>query len=249
MENFEFQLKQLFICGLGLFLNLGCSHIVSIRDSHFAVPFVSEKQWSGHVALVASSNTNVTLINDVNSNPPRRDSLVFNEVSVGDLFGVNFLSVDGGLHIWRGIEVYIEGSRLGFKQQFLNHGAGEGKWVGALLGSARDGKISTQDNSSFAETRLLTTQAGISLGYRYTHVVPYFSYIFENHEASTIVKNNFGSFGPYLDLANHQYYALGISSVDQGLKYAAEVGIIAIHWDRPLKTVHSSVGLKLGYAW
>lgn len=246
-------MKQ-YLLVLSLLLLTSCTHTINFRASHFATPVVAEQQWSGHVAGVGSGVTKITVVNDITTNPPLRNSVEINkDTDVADMLGISYLSLDASLHIWNGTEIYLDGSLVGLRYQFLNHGKGEGLWVGALQGAFGERSVSTSSTSSGieskADSKVTTSQAGISLGYKVKQVVPYFSYIYEAHEVSTKVVNGGGSFGPYADKGNHQYYSLGISSHERGFTYAVEYNLIAISWENSESTSQSTVGAKLGYAW
>lgn len=244
--------KHLFLV-LPLLLT-ACTHTINFRASHFATPVVADKQWGGHIAAVGSGVTKVTVVNDVTTNPPARTSVDVNkDASVADMLGVTFFSLDASLHIWNGTEIYLDGPLLGFRYQFLNHGAGENVWVGALQGAYAQRTVSTSSTNSNieskADSKVTTSQAGISLGYKVSQIVPYFSFIYEAHEVTTNVTNGNGSFGPYPDKGNHQYYSLGLSSYERGFTYAVEYNMITISWDRSENAYQNAVGAKLGYAW
>lgn len=246
-------MKFLLASLIGLLLS-ACSHTVDFRANHFAVPVVADEQWGGQTALVGTGVTKVTLVNDVTTDPPQRNSVRINEdVNIVDLTGLNLLSFDFGLHVWRGIELFVEGSYLGARYQFLNHGKGENVWVGAVQGSyASRGQKTSATNSgvtSSAESEITSTQAGISLGYKLHRVVPYFSYVHEAHEVSTKVINGNGSYGPYADNGTHGYYSLGLSSHERGFHYAIEYSLIDISWVRGDRSSQNALGLKMGYAW
>jgi hypothetical protein len=225
-----------------------------MRASHFAIPITSETQWGGHVALAITSESKITLLNDISSNPPRRTSVLVNQsIDAADVFGFNNLGVDASLGLWRGLDIYLDNSLLGFRQQFLNYGGGSNFWVATIQGAYSEKSESTNEGSAplqaTAESKVKTSQAGISLGYKFVDIVPYFSYIYEFHDVSTKVQNATGSFGPYLDSGVHQYYSLGMGSVGEGFSYALEYSMIYISWNRSTDSYQNAAGFKLGYAW
>lgn len=246
-------MKMLPFLGLS-FLLVSCTHTIDFRTTHFASPVVGEKQWSGHVAAVGSGVTKVTVVNDIASNPPARNSVEINKnVSVADMMGLNNLSLDASLNVWQGLDLFLDGSLGGFRYQFLNHGAADQVWVGAVHGAYASRTVSTSSTTSGveskAESNVLTTQAGISLGYKVHFVVPYISYIHEAHEVSTTVTNGSGTFGSFPDKGTHQYYSVGLASHQRGLSFALEYNMIDISWDRAEKSYQNSAGAKIGFSW
>lgn len=218
------------------------------------MPVIAERQWGGHVAAVGTGLTKVTLINDIESNPPARTTLKVNEdVNVGDVLLINNLGLDAGLSVWQGVELFLDGSMGGFRWQFLNHGANENVWVGAIHGAYGERTASTSSTNSGVESKatskVKTSQAGISLGYKFRALVPYFSYIHEAAEVSTDVTNGAGHFGAYADNGTHENYSLGLSSFHQGFRYAIEYNVIHISWDRAARAYQNAAGVKLGFSW
>lgn len=246
-------MKYLILLSITAFLG-GCGHTVRFPSSHFATPVTAESQWGGSINALGSAVTKVTLISDKSTNPPDRTITINEEVDAGDFLPLFNLGLNGSLSVIQGTEVFFDNSLLGVRFQFLNHGAGTQKWVASILGAYGSREVSTSttyNNSSTdkANSKVITTQAGISLGYKLEHIVPYFSYIYEFHDISTDVTNPNGSFGPYKDQGVHQYYALGISSHGRGFTYGAEYNRIQIKWDRSTTTPQDALGLKLGFSW
>lgn len=254
-------LKQ---AGLGIFILrsllmvvgvCGCAHSIDFRSNHFASPVVSDKQWGGHAAAVGGGVTRVTLSNDTTTNPPTRDKVSINEdVNVTDFLLLNLVSFDASLNVLNGVDLFVDGVYSGVRYQFLNAGAGNDLWVGALHGGyANYTKTTTQSSSASSEVKTMaevtSSQAGLSLGYKFANVVPYFSYILEEHSVSSKVQNSYGSFGPYIDGGKHYYYSLGFSSFEPGLKYAVEISLIDIYWQRSEHRQQTSSAFKLGYQW
>lgn len=246
-------MKTLFALSLLFFLS-ACSHTLKFRASHFAVPVTGENQWDGYAALVGAAVTKVTVIENIETNPPTRNSVKINEdVDAADLVFANNIGVDAGLTVWKGIDLFLDNSLVGFRYQFLNHGAGPHNWVASLQGAYgqkdNTSSITSGGSTSEAKSKIITSQAGISLGYKLEHVVPYLSYIYESHDASTDVTNNSGSFGPYKDNGIHQYYSVGITSHERGFLYGVEYSRIQIKWDRSEEKPQDSMGLRFGFAW
>lgn len=233
----------------------GCSHTLNFRASHFASPIVKEEQWSGHVAIVGSGVTKVTIIDDIESNPPLKNGVSLNNsVGVEDLFGVNFLGLDAGLTIFKGTEIYLDNSLIGARYQFLNHGASAQNWVASIQGAVGGrGSSTTSKNSNItiaeAKSEISTSQAGISLGYKLERIVPYLSYIYESHRVSTKVTNTHGEFGPYKDNGIHQYVSLGFMSHGRGLRYGIEYSFIFLDWENSDRASQEVIATKLGFAW
>ncbi|WP_374029114.1 hypothetical protein [Bdellovibrio bacteriovorus] len=231
----------------------GCGHTINFRASHFAVPMTGEEQWSGHVAPVVASATKVNVINDITSNPPLRSEVRINEdITAGDLIYVTNIGLDASVNVLKGTDIILDNSLLGLRFQFLNHGVKENAWVAALHGAIGKRNVSTSETSgttSDADSDVSSTQAGISLGYKYAFFVPYLSYIYESHDVSTKVTNSHGSFGPYDDKGVHQYYSLGVTTHGKGLRFAVEYNYINIKWDNSDNKSQNTLGLKVGFAW
>ncbi len=231
-----------------------CSHSVTLRASHFATPIVADDQWGGQLSLVGTSVTKVTLVNDLTSNPPLRNSILINDdIDIADSLYINRLSIDGRLTVWSGLEAYIDGALWGLRYQFLNHQGGTNKWVASALVAAGNRKSETSrswgSSTAEGESEVKSRQAGLSVGYKFEDVVPYISYIHEKHEAETKVMGTNGNFGPYYDSGIHQYYSIGITSHKKGLAYAAEYSRIYIDWEDGSPTNQDAFGLKIGLAW
>lgn len=248
-------MKALFALSL-LFLT-ACSHSISLRATHFAAPVVAESQWGGHAAVVAASQTRVTVIDDIATNPPTRTKVRINDdADVGDMFGANNIGFDASLSVYKGIEIYMDNFLWGARYQFLNHGSQTGVWVGAIQGafgtkseSTDEFSINHSTSQADAKSSITTSQAGISLGYKLQHVVPYFSYIYEAHKIETDVKNTHGTFGPYTNEGVHGYYSLGLSTYQRGFRIAAEYSYIDIKWKDSEQTGQGAFGIKAGFAW
>lgn len=236
------------------FLFSACTHTIEFRTSHFASPVTGENQWNGQIAGVASATTKVTVINDITANPPTRNSVEVNKsVDVGDVFLVNNIGFDASLSILRSLDIYVDSSLYGLRWQFLNHGSDVDVWVGAIQGAYGERSDSTSNSdsgvTSKADSKIKTTQAGISLGYKLASIVPYVSYIQENNEISTSVTNGGGNFGPYVDKGSHRNFSVGLSSHGRGILYAIEYNMINITWERAEDAYQNAAGLKLGFAW
>ena len=246
-------MKSLAYISLVVLLS-SCSHTINFRASHFAVPITGENQWDGHVAIVGSSVTKVTVVNDTSANPPRRDSILINsDVDAGDLVAANNVGVDLSLSVLKSLDVYLDNSLLGLRWQFLNHSAKSDVWVASVQGAYGTKSTSTSttygNDSADSDSDVKTQQVGASVGYKLARVVPYISYIHETHDVSTKVNNNHGDFGPYSDKGTHAYTTVGVSSHGKGLVYAVEYNFITIDWDRSKRDYQNAVGIKLGFAW
>ncbi len=247
----KLQYFTLFLLSINI---IACTHTLKFRAAHFASPVVSEKQWSGHAALIAASITKVTIINDVETNPPRRDEVLINaDLDAGDLLMLNRLGLDISLSPLKSLELYIQDAYGGLRWQLLNHSAKSDAFVAAIHGALASKSSSSTTSISGGESKsssdIRSRQGGISIGYKFKEFVPYLSYIYENHKASTRVDNPNGSFGPYEDSGIHQYYAIGFSTHKVGGHLALEYNRVQILWDRSKISWQDSTGLKLGYAW
>ena len=247
-------MRLVFSLLIVLFL-AACSHTIEFRASHFATPVASSHPWEGQVSLVGAGNTKVSVINDITTIPPTRTQVNINQsLSASELLLVGYTGLDLSLGILPGLDLYIENSLFGVRSQILNSGEQEDVWVGAVHGAYGEKTQSTStsqsNNESTAESKIITAQAGVSLGYRYSSVVPYFSYIHELNQVSTKVKNNNINFGPFDDEGKHSYYSFGVTSPPQkGLSYAIEYNMIDISWDRADRAYQNALGFRLGYRW
>ncbi|WP_413580547.1 hypothetical protein [Bdellovibrio sp. HCB288] len=186
-----------------------CTHTINFRASHFATPIVADQSMQGHVAVVATASTAITVINNSSTNPPTVDPILVNsDYDSSDLFLINNIGLDGRLTIWSGLEIFFDSNLYGARYQFLNHGATANNWV-----------------------------ASIHCAYG-------------RHDVSTEVTNDYGTFGPYKANGNHQYFSLGITSVNTGLLYGIEYNRIIIDWNEARHIENQdALGAKLGYAW
>lgn len=235
-----------------------CSHTIKFRASHFAIPITSEKQWGGQLAISGTSVTAVTLVNDYTSNPPVRDTVRINsstDLDVDDaLFGGAFstLGLDGNLSLLNSLDLYLENSIFGLRWQFLNHGKSEETWVAALqLGVGNRSESQSNDTSgttASVASKIHTTQTGITVGYQFEKVVPYFSYVQERHAVTTDIDNIGGNFS-YNDSGTHECYAIGLTKKMKDLTYAFEYTHLNIDWNRAKKETQGAVGAKIGFAW
>ncbi len=207
--------------------------------------------------MVAASDTRVTVLDDISANPPVRTKVRINEdVDIGDTVAANNIGFDVSLTVYNGIEIYMENLLWGAKYQFLNNGPENNVWVGSAQGAYGTKSESTDDlvvsgasSNAEASSDVVTSQAGISLGYKFNRIVPYFSYIYEAHKIETKVKSIHGNFGPYDDEGVHSYYSLGISSHGPGLRLAFEYSYIDIKWTDSPRTHQGALGLKVGFDW
>jgi hypothetical protein len=239
---------------LPLLVLSACTHTINLRANHFATPIVGDNQWSGHVAMVGTASTSVTVINDITSNPPSRTTLVINkDITAADLFLINNLGIDASLSVAKSLELYVDSSLLGLRWQLLNHGASTDAWAMAVQGGLGSSSKTTAEGTnpvSSATSKVSTTQAGLSIGYKTAQVVPYISYVHETYEIATSVTNSGGSFGPYTDKGAHDYYSVGISTHGKGFRGAIEYSMININWDRATQqNYQNAVGVKVGGAW
>lgn len=243
---------------MGLF-TMGCAHTVDLRASHFAVPVVSDEDWTPQLHASFTSNTSITVLDDYTSNPPIEGPVQINQndSDLTDVLlpGIKNIGMDASLSLKWGLEAFLHGSKLGLRWQFLNHGQGSHKFVAALHASSGnfiDGQSREGGGTkSEVDSTVISTQAGLSVGYAFDKAIPYISYINENHNITSEVKNNGGSFGPYKDSGRHIYYTLGLTApLRDGFVYTVEVSGIDIQWNNPeVKGWQNSGGFRLGYSW
>ena len=244
--------KILFAIG-GLIL-CSCSHNLKFANNHFAVPVTAENTWSGHISAAATCVTNVIVINDFTSNPPRRDKVQINEnIDASDLTFINNLGLNGSLGVIPSLEVFYSVGTWGLRWQFLNHGVTPDQWVAtAQLGyGTNEQSTNVSGNAGYdsAKSEITTKQAALSVGYRLAEIVPYFSYVYNVHDVKTNVLDAGTTFGPYDDKGVHQSLSLGLTSYKRGIDFGAEASLTKVNWDRSDESGQFSVGGKIGYAW
>lgn len=248
---------KIIIVSLLAFISLGCAQTIDLRASHFAVPVVSNNDWSPQLHGSFTSNTSIGVLSDYTSNPPIEGNIQINaNVDWVDVLlpGFKNIGLDGSLSLKYGFEAFLHGSKIGLRWQFLNHGEAPGKWVSALhVSTGSTGKSLSQGDPATSETQSVasTNQVGVSVGYTFDKIVPYFSYILENHDVKTDVKNSGGDFGPYKDKGEHTYYTMGITApITRGFVYTLELSGIGMNWNNSeTKGWQNSLGLRLGYSW
>lgn len=228
------------------------SHSIKLKGTHFASPVTSDKLWSGKATLSASSNTEVTLVRNITTTPPTLGTITFND-DVNELGLSNPLSLEASLGLLAGTEIFLDGTLLGLRWQFLNHGEQTDVWVASLQGATGSSEHSkSEDNGTTnpkATTKLNTKQVGGSIGYKFPEVVLYASYISENHSAKTSVTNNGTTYGDYEDKGNHHYYSVGVSSFKRGFTFGLEYSHILLGWGRSDKGSQDAVGGRIGFVW
>lgn len=249
MEAYQNKLNWLLLLS-GLFLS-ACSSTVNIRSVHFAVPYVSPHDFKPRASVAGSIKNRVKLLEDISTNPPVQGSVSLNRDSdMGALlWPLTSLSLDLGLSLTKGTEIYSNGTLLGLKWQFLNHDYGENMWVSTIHAAGSQTQESYRDGESEADTAIKTRQAGISIGYLFTEFVPYISYIYEGHDTKTKVKNSADRFGPYNNSGIYNYVNVGIAKVSRGLSFAVEASSFSAIWDKGETHHYVSTGFRLGYQW
>lgn len=246
--------RNLFFAVVALSSLAGCAQTIDVRASHFAVPIVPDRSFSGHATLAAVSKTRVRLLENYHSTPPVDGATKINEdASVSDVFfPISNLSLDLRLALAGGAELYSHGSAFGLRWQILNHGAGPDKWVAAIHGASGTFRTTLSTGSpptAEASSQVKTGQGGVSVGYRFHDVTPYVSYIYEHHDASSDVKNTGGTYGPYEDSGYHQYATFGVTSSGTGFSYGVEISSISMVWNGSTTAQQTATGIRLGWAW
>jgi hypothetical protein len=212
-------------------------------------PIVADKQWSGEVNAGFSNSTNVTLVDDITTNPPLRTSVKVNtSISFWDLIMPVNLAAHLHLTLFPHIEILTDNYLVGLKWQFLT----EGPWVSAVeiaAGNKID-RSSANSGASTSDANTRTTLSGISIGYKTeTLGVPYLSLIYEDHRTQTSVVNPSGFFS-FTDHGVHYNAALGIGNNGQtGFSAAAEIGVTGISWERGSYYPQQTIGVLIGYRW
>lgn len=239
-----------------LFFGVGCSHSIRIKGARFVAPKTAEKQWGGFASVSAGADTRVTLVKDIDNNPPTRDPVAINEgADAADLFGFNYLGFEAGLSVYDALEVYLDNSLIGLRWQFLNYGDAGAKWVAALQAGLASGSQGTSyedtTSTSKATSEIARTQGGVSMGYKANnYLLPYLSYLTESYDVKTNVTNSAGSFGPYKDKGHHQFFGVGVMSPKAGFLWAVEYNHILIDWNRATTNKSQDViAIRLGGAW
>lgn len=246
-------MEKTILLFMGLFC-LSCAHTVDFRTNTFFNPIAGDHSWSGNFSAVANAETKVTLINDVTTNPPTRTTIsINNDYDFTDLFLLSYIGIDANLTLIPQLNAFISNDLTGLRWQFLGNGANHLGWVAALqagVGGKTQAHEQTDNNVvTKATSKVTTINQGISLGYQFSDIVLYLSYVKDEHKTSTTVSNSYGSFGPYADKGTHQITSLGMSSVGSGIQFGFEYSLLQINWNLSEEVMQHSTGLKLGYAW
>lgn len=222
-------------------------------------PTVPDEIWSGHLELVATPQSRITLTEDSSTSPPKRDNVKINEDLdfVDVIFPYKNLSLDAGLSVAKGLEIALNGSVFGLKYQFLNHGQ-ENKWVASGFigagGHSQDSNRTSDPNNTngviTTEAEIKTLRIALSLGYRYRYLTPYLSLLSEKHEVDSKITNSHGIFENLKDKGQHHAASIGVSTSKRGLSFAAEYSLLMIDWERAEeKPVQSAFGVRMGASW
>lgn len=244
-----------------IFLN-ACTHTVSFRDSHFATPIVSSKQWSGNFTADFYGKTNVTLISNTSTNPPTRGTIGVNkDITFTDLLFLSNIGYSFYISPYEGLDFFSESPLWGFQWQFLNHKASEHQWIGSLRGAYGTWTSSSSSSDSTngtikSESNVISAYAGISLGYKVnSKFIPYYSFVHEVHDTTSKITNQYGVFPNYLDHGVHGIQSIGITSEGPGLIYTLEYSMIQIQWTQTVDSgsttdsYQNTYGMKIGYGW
>lgn len=246
MKNLFFSL--LFLMAFSFF-TLSCTHTIDIRSSHFLTPKTGDEQWSGSVSFSGSQPTKITLVDDISANPPVQDPININKnLSVSDIFIFTSMDLNFNISVYPSLELLINTSTYGLKWQFLNHGSSSDAWVASIMGAMGSSTSSQTSNADRSESTLNTSRYGVSVGHTFNYVLPYVSYINEQHKTTTQVNNSHGRFGDYKNTGRHEYLTVGLSTAKTGFKAALEYNMINILWD-DVKGYQNTVGLLLGFEW
>ena len=242
-------MKKIFVLAA---LLVGCgTHTIDFKATHFVTPLAGQETWQGHIAGVApSAVTEVTLINDIKTNPPSRNTVNFNQdLDIGDILIFTHLGADAALTVSKGWDIVLDDSVFNLKYQFLNQEAQPHSWVASVQGGMGTYKKNTTDQTAEAKSNIKTTSAAFSVGYALEKAVPYISVLRQWHDVSTNVTNSNGSFGPFDDKGVHDSLAIGATSRERGFLWSIEYNFITMKWDRPAQGYHEVLGFRLGYAW
>jgi hypothetical protein len=99
-------IKNIILVLLSLLVSPACSHTLRFKGAHFVQPTVAEKPLSGRFTLSAANDTRVTVVDNIDGNPPDRTEVRINEdIDVTDLFGLNYLGFEAGLGIYKALAV------------------------------------------------------------------------------------------------------------------------------------------------
>lgn len=233
-----------------LVLTSSCAQIMRTPTNHFMTPFVQKDRWNGEINAIFSNNTNITLVNDITTNPPSRTASMINTgYGLADLFLPITPNGNVSLTVFPQIALFCDVAICGIKWQVI--GDQSGSWPVAIQANtgSKTTSLSSSTNNSTAESKMTSNLAGISIGYRtQSFGVPYFSFIYEDHAATTRVQNSFGTFN-YTDAGYHRNYSFGIAKESDGLSASLEVTGIEILWNRAQPAWQSSTGVSLGYRW
>lgn len=237
------------LIGLNSLLISCASHTLRFPSSYFVTPYVSDDQWSGHVAATLSEPAKVELINDIDTNPPRRDKIELNQDDIRNLILFGYGGLSASLVVWPKLSIDIKNDVTQIKWQFLNPRAKNNQWVASAVIGGSSSKVTTERNgTSKAETTITGSQLGLSVGYLTAKAIPYISILQNEYNTRTDVHNTHGDFGPYKENGKHLIGSIGVVSYGKGFYSGIEYSVTDMSWNQA-KDTHQNLGLLLGYAW
>lgn len=255
-SNMKNSMVSVIVLGICLLLISACTHSIKIKGARFVAPITAKEKWGGFASISGGADTTITLVENIDGNPPTRNPIKVNQdIDAGDFLGFNYIGFEAGLSILKSVELYLDNTLFGLRWQFLNHGAGADHWVATIQAGYTSGSQGTSyeesSGSSTASSDITKTQGGLSFGYLVNeNILPYVSYLYETYDVETKVTNSNGSFGPYDDKGNHQFIGLGIMNPYKGFLWAVEYNMILIDWDRATTGEQQDlVALRLGGSW
>jgi hypothetical protein len=242
-------MKTLILGMLSVILLGACSHSVYLHDQNFHAPVTQGEFGRGGFAGAIVSSTEVELLRNVTSTPPDSTTTI-QECSLGApcVLPIGFYF---DLGLLERIDFVLNPASLGLKYQWWGS-KGDG-WKSSLYAggggtTVKDEKSSDSSSPVTAETKLSSTDLGLSFGYQKGSAVYYLSYNVQNFSADTKVTQTGGTF-QYESTGQHQKLGLGMMTVGPGWFSGIELTGTKTTWSRAEDYTDGSFGLLAGYRW
>lgn len=264
-----------FLVFVGLFLQ-GCSTVVRLPTSTRQTPLTAGKSWGGHFGFDFASSAPVTIINDVRTTPPTRNSIeVGTDSNISSVLfpGLNMLTssnFDIAAGIIPNLELYYT-NNLGVKWQFMGPNRvhqksaepvpeGESKkglgWVGAVfIGPFSEG-TSLEESGHRSDIAKSGIEAGVSIGNRWdVSQLVYFTFATRGGKAGITVTQSSGTKYTYNDEYDQLIATIGITAGER-FYFKGELTGVYINWkghsdnlNRDISGAGTYGGLTAGFGY
>lgn len=235
------------------------------------------KTWGGHAGFDFSSTVPVTIINDMRSTPPRRDSIDVGEdptLSSALFPGITLLQgsgLDFALGLTSNIDIYFT-QNLGIKWQFMGPARGEANpatqepgepakdlgWIGAVFAGPMSESSSSEESSNRSETTRKGAEIGLSFGKRFDESqMVYFTFASRGGTADIVLTQSNGTKYTYADKYDHYIATLGYLA-GKAWYFKGELSADYINWSGRSDSLNKDISgsatkagftLGFGYQW